>query len=71
MLHKTYLLLGGRLRGGRLRAALRGGRAALHDGVHGLLLALAQDGPVERVVVLVVHRAEQDAEQLPHKRHIY
>lgn len=47
-------------------AALHGGRASVGGrgaGLH-VLLALPQDGPVERVVVLVVHRAEQDAEQL-------
>lgn len=63
-----HLVVGGRrrrlvvaaLHGGR--AAVGGGRSALH--VLLVLLVLPQDRPVERVVVLVVHRAEQDAEQL-------
>lgn len=61
-----YLVVGRGLRGLLLRTALHGGRAAVGGGGAGfhVLLALPQDRPVERVVVLVVHRAEQDTEQL-------
>lgn len=68
----THLVVGRRLRlrrrGG---AALHGGGAPVGGRGAGLavLVALAQDRPVERVVVLVVHRAEQDAEQLRNNKY--
>lgn len=56
----SYLVVRRRLRGLLLRAPLHGGRAAVsrRGARFHVLLALAQDRPVERVVVLVVHRAE-------------
>lgn len=56
--------LGLRLRAGLGR--LRGGGGGLQGRGSGRLLigALPEDGPVEGIIILVVQRAEQDAEQL-------
>lgn len=60
----AYLVVGRRLRRRLRAAALQAGRPAVGAPALHVLLALAEDRPVERVIVLVVHGAEQYTEQL-------